>query len=497
MTVPIVIPAHNEEALLPACLRALLAQDYDGPLEIIVVDNASSDHTAEVARSLGVCVVPEPRRDYCLALIRGFAAATGSIIAMTDADTVVPPDWVSRLVEEYRRRPDVVAIGGDVVFTGANWKGWLLARVLVPAFNWIDRRNPRGPHLWGANLSVRRDAFLAVGGWNPDYSLEVDSELSERLRSAGRVVVLESLRVQTSSRRWNRALLSNLFLYVSNFVWMKLFSRPLWRDSPVVREPAAGLGPRRRRAALAAAAAALAVAVVLGESAFSPRSSAFGKTYWHAATHQKVVALTFDDGPNEPYTSQVLDILEREHVRATFFLIGENVRKYPAAAARIVREGHVVGNHSEHHPLRFALEPVEQIRAEVSAAEETIHADTALFPRLFRPPQGLRSPWLMRVLKSDSLITVTWDDAPGDWDPISRETVARRAVLHARPGSIILLHDGLNLSHDIDRSPTVRALPEIIERLRSRGYRFVTVPELLHCPATLAGWHPAPGSPAS
>ena len=117
--------------------------------------------------------------------------------------------------------------------------------------------------------------------------------------------------------------------------------------------------------------------------------------------------------------------------------------------------------------------------------------------RCFRPPQGLRSPWLMRVLKSDSLITVTWDDAPGDWDPISRETVARRAVLHARPGSIILLHDGLNLSHDIDRSPTVRALPEIIERLRSRGYRFVTVPEILHCPATLAGWHPAPGSPAS
>ena len=174
MKVSIVIPAHNEEALLPACLRALLAQDYDGPLEIIVVDNASSDHTAEVARSLGVCVVPEPRRDYCLALIRGFAAATGSIIAMTDADTVVPPDWVSRLVEEYRRRPDVVAIGGDVVFTGANWKGWLLARVLVPAFNWIDRRNPRGPHLWGANLSVRRDAFLAVGGWNPKFSLQAD-----------------------------------------------------------------------------------------------------------------------------------------------------------------------------------------------------------------------------------------------------------------------------------------------------------------------------------
>src|SRR5438093_4194 len=164
MKVSIVIPAHNEEALLPDCLRALAAQDYDGALEIIVVDNASTDRTAEVARFLGASVVPEPRRDYCLALIRGFAAATGSIIAMTDADTVVPPDWVSRLVEEYRRRPDVVAIGGDVVFTGANWKGWLLARVLVPAFNWIDRRNPRGPHLWGANLSVRRNAFLAGGG---------------------------------------------------------------------------------------------------------------------------------------------------------------------------------------------------------------------------------------------------------------------------------------------------------------------------------------------
>jgi len=494
LRISIVVPAHNEEPLLPFCLGALLEQDYPGPLEIIVVDNASSDRTAEVARRHGVIVVHEPRRDYCLALIRGYAEASGEIVALTDADTVVPRDWVTRLVREYRRDPSIVAVGGEVTFDRPNLRGSLIARVLVPVFNWLDRLNPAGPHLWGSNMSVRRDAFLAVGGWNPDYSLQVDSELSERLRAAGRVVMIPSLRVRTSSRRWNRAFFSNLCLFVTNFVWMKLFQRPLRRDFPVVRERApvgAGSALRARRPARTAFAAAGALVLVLvGESAFSPRSSVFGRTYWHVPTHEKVVALTFDDGPNEPYTSQVLEVLKQQNVRATFFLIGENVRTFPAAAVRIVREGHVIGNHTEHHPIPFALESTEKLQAEVASAQETIRSITGCIPRFFRPPQGLRSPWLMSLLESDSLITVTWDDAPGDWDPMPSATIAERTVRDAEPGSIILLHDGMNLTHGADQSATVRALPTIIRELRSRGYRFVTVPELLHCCGTLGAWPP-------
>src|SRR5437870_2279309 len=121
--VSVVVPAHNEELRLPRCLDALLAQDYPDPIEIVVVDNASTDGTARVACCPGITVVHEPERDYCCALIRGFGTARGDLIALTDADTVVPPDWVSRLVQEYERHPDVVAVGGNVVFDRPNLKG--------------------------------------------------------------------------------------------------------------------------------------------------------------------------------------------------------------------------------------------------------------------------------------------------------------------------------------------------------------------------------------
>lgn len=483
--VSIVVPAYNEEALLPRCLEALLAQKYPGKIDITVVDNASTDRTAEVARRCGVKVVHEPQRDYCRALIKGFAEARGDIVALTDADTLVPPDWISGLVAGYQ--DGVVAVGGNVVFEKPNWKGWLLAKVLVPAFNWLDRHDPRGPHLWGSNFSVRRTAFERIGGWNPAYSLEVDSEISERLRTIGRVRVLASVKVQTSARRWNRALVHNLFIYVANYLWMKLLARPLFRDFPVIRDESP---PRRRRLRMGLAVGGLMVAG-LTFTAFWPRSSMFGKTYWRGDPAGKVVALSFDDGPNEPYTSRVLDILKREHVRATFFLVGENVRHYQTTAARIVEDGHVVGNHSDHHHIPFALESESELQKDVSAAEETIRSATGQLPRLFRPPQGLRSPWLMGVLERDSLITVNWDDAPGDWDPLPVRTIVDRTVSSARPGSIILLHDGMNAQHGADQSETVKALPAIIRGLRARGFEFVTLPELLHCPATLTAWPPA------
>jgi len=482
--VAVVVPAHNEEAMLGRCLDALLSQDYPGELEITVVDNASTDRTTEVARGRGVRVVYEPVRDYCRALIRGFGAARGDIIALTDADSIVPRDWISSLVREYK--DGVVAVGGNVIFDKPNWKGWLLAKVLVPAFNWLDRHDPHGPHLWGSNFSVRRDAFEEIGGWNRDYSLEVDSEISERLRRVGRVRVFGSIKVRTSSRRWNKALLYNLWIYVSNFVWMKLLRRPLYRDFPVIREEAP---PTRRKLWVALALGGLLLALAgLAYATFAPRSSLFGKTYWHAKTNRRLVALSFDDGPNEPYTSRVLDILEREHVHATFFLVGVNVNHYPEAAARIVHDGNVVGNHSEYHHIPFALEPTAELESDVNTAEESIRSATGQLPRLFRPPQGLRSPWLMNVLERDSLINVTWDDAPGDWDPLPVQTIVDRTVAAAKPGSIILLHDGMNAQHGADQSQTVEALPKIIAGLRAKGFDFVTLPELLHCPATLGAW---------
>ena len=491
--VSVVIPAFNEEALLPECLEALCAQDYGGEVEILVVDNASTDGTAQVGRRFGVTVVGEPQRGYGKALIRGFGEARGDIIACTDADTVVPRDWISRLVEEYRRHPEVVAIGGEIEFLRPNWKSRLLTRFFIPLFNRIDRANPRGPHLWGANLSVRRDAFLKVGGWNSKFSLQADSELSERLRKVGHVMILPTLKVRTSSRRWNKSLLLNSIIYVTNWCWFHVFRTPLYREFPVVRDRVVEAVPverssARRRIKVAMASAGMVLLAAVGYSAFTPRSNAFGCTFWSGATRERVVALTFDDGPNEPYTSQMLDILRREHVHATFFLIGRNVRRFPASAARIVQDGNVVGNHSDSHPVGFALEPIWRMSREVENAEESIHAATGVYPRLFRPPQGLRSPWLMSVLERDSLVAVTWDDAPRDWDPIPAAELVKRTMAHVHPGAIILLHDGMNLTPNADQSQTVKALPEIIHRLRAQGYRFCTVPELIGARPFLGAW---------
>jgi peptidoglycan/xylan/chitin deacetylase (PgdA/CDA1 family) len=257
-----------------------------------------------------------------------------------------------------------------------------------------------------------------------------------------------------------------------------------------VREHASGKGPAKGRASLrwAAAALLLAVAGTCIYDMVSPWSNAFGSTHWTGAGQDRVVALTFDDGPNEPYTSRVLSILKREHVRATFFLIGTRVRREPTVAARIVGEGHAVGNHSDSHPFALALEATDRIQSEIDRAETTIHQATGVYPHLFRPPQGLRSPWLMDVARRDSLDTVTWDDSAVDWDPLTPRQLSDRVVAGAHPGAIILLHDGLNLTPGIDRSVVVDGLASVIDRLRAKGYRFVTVPELLREAPTLQRW---------
>ena len=490
MKISVVVPAYNEERLLPACIQSLLNQDYAGEIEIIVVDNASTDATAALARACGVRVVVEPVRGYSRALAHGFAAASGEIIASTDADTVVPPYWISRLVGEYEARPDVVAVGGEIVFCDPQPHARLFTHVLLPVLNRMDRKAAAGPHLWGANLSVRRRSFQAVGGWNLDFNLQVDTELSERMRALGRVVLLEDLPVFTSSRRWNQMMGRSLFLYVTNFISLELRKRPLWRTFPDVREEAAGGARATRRWSMRWVAAALtaAISAVGIYDTISPWSNAFGNTHWTGPSTERVVALTFDDGPNEPYTSKVLAILKREHVHATFFVIGERVRRDPALAARIVGEGHALGNHSDTHPFGLAFESPGRIESEIDRAERTIHDAAGIYPRLFRPPQGLRSPWLMHIAEEDSLDTVAWDDSPTDWNRLSPRQLSDRVVASAHPGAIILLHDGLNLVPCADRQVVVDGLMSLIDRLRAQGYRFVTVPELLRETPWLAQW---------
>ena len=147
----------------------------------------------------------------------------------------------------------------------------------------------------------------------------------------------------------------------------------------------------------------------------------------------------------------------------------------------IVRAGHVIGNHTYRHTYRLPFEGFVAIRKEIDLTEETIFRLTGLRTDLFRPPHGLRTPWFIKDVKELNYKVITWTDMTNDYD--GRTTPAEivsRIVAKARPGGIIDLHDGKDTHHGVDRSNTVKALPEILARLKSQGYKFVTVSDLLH-----------------
>ena len=237
--------------------------------------------------------------------------------------------------------------------------------------------------------------------------------------------------------------------------------------------------------ALACCTAVLVVALALGYLAFSPSSQRFGKV--HCAGLEKasrIIALTFDDGPNEPFTSQVLEILDASGVTATFFVIGKNAERYPDTIRAITGSGHVLANHSYAHTysLPFAVEAA--IERDVRKAETVIHGLTGLRTALFRPPHGLRTPRFIRALQRLGYSLVTWNDMTNDYDAReSSERIAAAIVKRARPGGIINLHDGRHLRHGVDRANMIEALPTIISELRRRGYAFVSLHELLHVEA--------------
>lgn len=179
-----------------------------------------------------------------------------------------------------------------------------------------------------------------------------------------------------------------------------------------------------------------------------------------------VVALTFDDGPSE-YTPRFLQVLREKHVPATFFEIGQEMSRYPAAMRQILREGDEIGNHTMHHtefPGYGAIAPATTL------AESITH----FRPCLFRPPGGAVDSAVIGAAAEDGLRTITWDVDPADWSSPGTSAIYSRVVDAAQAGSIILMHDGGG-----PREETLAALPGIIDTLRARDYGFATVTDLL------------------
>lgn len=215
-------------------------------------------------------------------------------------------------------------------------------------------------------------------------------------------------------------------------------------------------------------------AVLLGgaaHGAFHRNSPIFGRPITHVARSPRTVALTFDDGPNPDATPAILDALGERDVKATFFVLGRHAERWPDLVRRVAAEGHVIGNHGYYHRKLHFRSP-RYVRDDLSRGTHAIEQAAGVHPALFRAPHGFRSPWVSAIARSLGQRTVGWSLGVWDSDRPGVDAIVQRTVAGARPGSILLLHDGDGYDPDGDRMQTARAVPRIVERLLEQGYRF-------------------------
>ena len=224
--------------------------------------------------------------------------------------------------------------------------------------------------------------------------------------------------------------------------------------------------------------AALAAASAAGYQSMAPTGQWFGRTFVGLGRGSKQLALTYDDGPNDPHTLRLLEILHKHNVQATFFLIGRYVQQRPDIVRDVVQAGHVAGNHTFTHPL-LIFKSAAQIRSELKACQRALHDAVGEHCSLFRPPFGGRRPAVLRIARQMGLAPVMWNVTGYDWNAPSAEYIEGKVTRRVRGGNVILLHDGGHLHMGSDRSATVLATDRLIGRYRAQGYEFVTIPEMM------------------
>ncbi len=224
------------------------------------------------------------------------------------------------------------------------------------------------------------------------------------------------------------------------------------------------------------AATTLAAASFAGYHAMAPGSQVFGRTLVQGANPRQL-ALTYDDGPNDPHTLRLLEVLAKHDVRATFFLVGRYVQQRPQIVRELVKAGHVLGNHTFTHPnLIFCSEL--QTRIQLAECSRAIEDAAGLSPKLFRPPFGGRRPSTLRIAREMGLEPVMWSVTGWDWEAKPADYVEGKVTGQVKGGDIILLHDGGHRGMGADRGQTVIATDHLIARYKAAGYEFVTMPEM-------------------
>ncbi|MFF5994519.1 polysaccharide deacetylase family protein [Lysinibacillus sp. KU-BSD001] len=198
-----------------------------------------------------------------------------------------------------------------------------------------------------------------------------------------------------------------------------------------------------------------------------------GQVVWDIQTSEKVVAITFDDGPDQKYTTDILDLLAQYEAKATFFIVGQYAEKYPEVVLRQYGEGHEIANHTYTHTRSQSVQRIEE---ELKKTNETIYSITGFRPTLFRPVGGQYTDAMINTVVKNGYTVVmwSWHQDTEDWKNPGVSKIVDKVLKGTKPGDVILFHDAGG-----DRSQTVKALEEILPALKNQGYEFITISELI------------------
>ncbi|MGO9767530.1 MAG: polysaccharide deacetylase family protein [Myxococcaceae bacterium] len=234
--------------------------------------------------------------------------------------------------------------------------------------------------------------------------------------------------------------------------------------------------------ALYAAAGALAAGGLLATGlagVFHPRSTLFGPTIWRGTSTRTAVAVTFDDGPDPRYTARIARILDAHQARATFFCIGQKLEQHRSFATALQASGHELENHTYRHGTGRDLFSTSRLREDLQRCQELLITLSGRVPRYYRPAVGIRNPHVHAAARSLGLTVVTWTLAARDGVIGLTPRRALRLADRADAGSILALHDGQLHGGPSLREQTVEQLPQLLLRLKERGFIFQTLAELL------------------
>jgi peptidoglycan-N-acetylglucosamine deacetylase len=223
---------------------------------------------------------------------------------------------------------------------------------------------------------------------------------------------------------------------------------------------------------------AAAAASAAGYQSMAPTGQWYGRTFTGGIRGSKQIALTYDDGPNDPHTLKLLDVLAKHNVQATFFMIGRHVQQRPDIARAVAQAGHVIGNHTFTHPL-LIFKSEAQTRTELSDCQKSLDDAIGKHSNLFRPPFGGRRPATLRIARELGLQTVMWNVTGYDWNAPPAATIEKKVERQMRGGNVILLHDGGHRAMGADRAQTVIATDNLIQRYKDEVHEFATLSEML------------------